>query len=85
MVTSEQMELDKDLDISQHAVHRFVLSVRDCMPKNFFHNWTHVFDVTQVGSIVWFLCYSPTFVVPVHWSLEQEQTGIFPPKTIELL
>ncbi len=42
-----QLELDRRLRITRRAIHDFVAVVRRRMPRNPYHNWRHVADVTQ--------------------------------------
>jgi len=42
-----ELNLPEDLGIPIEKMKRFILGVRDRMLDNPYHNWTHIFDVTQ--------------------------------------
>jgi hypothetical protein len=46
-VTTIQLGLPQRLGIPLDKMQRFILGVRDRMLDNPYHNWTHIFDVTQ--------------------------------------
>ncbi len=58
------MELDKELKISWATVQSLILSARQGMPNNFYHNWTHIADVVQVPA-----------TMPAHGSLHTQQAA----------
>jgi hypothetical protein len=43
-----QLDLDEEIKIDYATLQKFILSVRDGMPNNPYHNWVHIIDVTQV-------------------------------------
>ena len=47
-VCGEQLGILQRLGIHTDKMKRFILAVRDRMLDNPYHNWTHIFDVTQV-------------------------------------
>ena len=44
-----QLELDQRLRITRRTIRDFVAVVRRRMPRNPYHNWRHVADVTQTA------------------------------------
>ena len=48
MLVAEQLDILPKLGVSVGKMQRFILGVRERMLDNPYHNWTHIFDVTQV-------------------------------------